>query len=66
MVDRLGEDKVLYSKGCNNISTTDEMLEEAIKTAKEAEIVMLVLGDSSPVGGGAAGGMDPLSKSFAT
>lgn len=56
MVDRLGEDKVLYSKGCNNISTTDEMLEEAIKTAKEAEVVMLVLGDSSPVGGGAAGG----------
>lgn len=52
MISRLGEDKVLYSKGCNHITTTDEMIEDAVQTAMKSELVMLVLGDSSPSGGG--------------
>lgn len=55
MVSRLGEDRVLYSKGCNHITTTDEMIEDAVETAKKSELVMLVLGDSSPSGGGEFG-----------
>ena len=55
MVNRLGENRVLYSKGCNPISCTDEMIAEAVKTAKKADVVFLVLGDQAAVGGGVAG-----------
>ncbi len=56
MVNRLGEDRVLYSRGCNPISCTDEMIADAVKTAKAADVVMLVLGDSTDTGGGVGGG----------
>ena len=55
MVNRLGEDRVLYAKGCNPISATDAMIEEAVAVAKEADTVFLVLGDSAIVGGGEGG-----------
>lgn len=55
MVNRLGEDRVLYAKGCNPISYTEEMIEEAVETAKKADIVFLTLGDQAAVGGGVAG-----------
>jgi len=55
MVNRLSEARVLYAKGCNPISYTDEMINEAIETAKKAEVVFLVLGDQAAVGGGVAG-----------
>ena len=55
MVNRLGENRVLYAKGCNPISCTDEMISEAVKTAKKADVVFLVLGDQATVGGGIAG-----------
>ena len=58
MVNRLGTDKVLYSKGCNHITTTDEMVENAVRTAEKADVVMLVLGDCSPSGGGEFGKSD--------
>lgn len=56
MVDRLGEDKVLYARGCNHIFTTDEMVAEAVEQAKKADTVFLVLGDSTDTGGGVGGG----------
>lgn len=55
MVNRLGADRVLYSKGCNPVSYTDDMVFDAIETAKIADVVFLVLGDQAAVGGGIAG-----------
>ena len=55
MVNRLGEERVLYAKGCNPISYTEEQILEAIKIAKESDVVFLVLGDQAAVGGGVAG-----------
>lgn len=56
IVNRLGEENVLYARGCNNISGTKEMLDEAIEVAKQADIIFLALGDNSAVGGGIGGG----------
>lgn len=55
MAARLGESRVLYSKGCDHVSVSDEMIADAVETAKQSDLVMLVLGDSSPSGGGAFG-----------
>lgn len=55
MVNRLGEERVLYAKGCNPISYTEEMITKAVETAKQADVVFLVLGDQAAVGGGVAG-----------
>ena len=55
IVDRLGKDRVLYALGCNPLTTTDEMIEEAVETAKKADTVFLVLGACSIAGGGEAG-----------
>lgn len=65
MVDRLGEERVLYARGCNPISTTDEMLAEAVKIAKKADTVFLVLGDAAAVGGG-EGGAEASAKKEVT
>ncbi len=53
---RLGEDRVLYSRGCDNIVPDAQKLENAIKTAKQADVVFLVLGDGAVPGGGIGGG----------
>lgn len=55
MVNRLGADRVLYAKGCNPISATDAMIEEAVAVAQKADTVFLVLGDSAIAGGGEGG-----------
>ncbi len=54
--NRLGEDRVLYARGCGHLSYTDEMIAEAVETARKADTVMLVLGDSTDGGGGVGGG----------
>lgn len=56
MVNRLGADRVLYARGCGHLSYTDEMIAEAVETARKADTVMLVLGDSTDGGGGVGGG----------
>ena len=56
MVERLGNDRVLYARGCDPIASTDQMISEAINTAKQADVVMLVLGDCTDSGGGVGGG----------
>lgn len=55
MVNKLGKNRVLYSKGCNPISYTEDMIKDAVETAKKADVVFLVLGDQAAVGGGIAG-----------
>lgn len=55
MVNRLGMDKVLYAKGCNPISYTEDDIADAIEAAQKADIVFLVLGDQAALGGGVAG-----------
>jgi beta-glucosidase len=39
--------RVLYAQGCENLSQDSSGFEEAVKTAKEADAVVLVLGDRS-------------------
>ncbi len=53
--NRLGKENVLYARGCNPITTTDEMIEKAVNAAKQADTVFLVLGADSGVGGGVPG-----------
>lgn len=53
---RLGEDRVLYAKGCDPIIPDDELLKEAVEVAKKSDIIFLVLGDEAVEGGGIGGG----------
>lgn len=62
MVHRLGEDRVIYAQGCNPITTTDEMIQEAVETAKKADTVFLVLGDNAGQGGGVPGEEGEIKK----
>jgi beta-glucosidase len=39
--------KVLYAKGCDNLDSDRGGFEEAVKTAEQADVVVLVLGDRS-------------------
>jgi len=41
------ETKILYSKGCDNLSNDISGFEEAVKIAKQADVVILVLGDKA-------------------
>lgn len=61
MVDRLGEENVLYSLGCNALTCTDEMIADAVETAKKADTVFLAIGDCCIHAGGEVGG-DPNVK----
>ena len=53
--NRLGKENVLYARGCNPVTTTDEMIAEAVETAEKADTVFLVLGACAGVGGGVPG-----------
>lgn len=55
MVNRLGEDKVLYAKGCNPVSFAEEEIADALEIAKKSDVVFLVLGDRATIGGGVGG-----------
>lgn len=59
MVDRLGKERVLYARGCNPITYTDEQIVEAVETAKHADTVFLVIGDCNTIGGGVPGKEKP-------
>lgn len=56
MVNYLGKDKVLYSRGCSPLFTDDNMIQDAVNTAKQSDTVFLVLGDNADIGGGIGGG----------
>lgn len=55
MVNRLGKDRVLYARGSNPISGSDEMIAEAVETASKSDVVFLVMGDNATSGGGIPG-----------
>ncbi len=55
---RLGEENVLYARGTGTVFGTDKMRAEAVETAKKADTVFLVLGDTATVGGGQNAGAD--------
>ena len=53
----VGQENIIYAKGCNSISRDEKLLSEAIEKARQADTVFLVMGDSSDMGGG-VGGLD--------
>lgn len=53
MAARLGKDRVIYSLGCSPVTTTDENIADAVRAAEQADVVFLVLGDCTEMGGGA-------------
>lgn len=55
IINRLGEDRVEYAQGCAVVHTTDELISEAVETAKRCDTVLLVLGAAGSKGGGVPG-----------
>lgn len=51
IVNKLGESKVIVSKGCGIEDGTDEEMKVALKIAKDADVVILALGESSEMSG---------------
>lgn len=54
---RLGADRVIYARGCGIASGTPEMEAEAIEAARNADIVIAVMGDNSNFYGGVGWGI---------
>lgn len=52
MVNRLGEDRVLYAQGCGPLLGDDSMIAQAVEQAQKADAVFLVIGDRCERGGG--------------
>ena len=58
--DRFGIEKILYSWGCTTAGGTDDMLQDAVSTAKQADVAIVVLGDNSNYFGGIGWGNSEL------
>lgn len=57
--EKLGEDNLLYAMGSNIVKRYEDELENAVETAKNADVVILALGDNSIAeGGGGVAGVD--------
>lgn len=52
LVERLGQDRVLFARGCSTAGGTDAQLQEAVEAAKQADVAILVMGDNSNYYGG--------------
>ena len=52
LTERLGEEQVLFARGCTTAGGTDAQLAEAVAAAKQAELAIVVLGDNSNFYGG--------------
>jgi len=50
--ERLGKDRVLFAQGCTTAGGTDELLQNAVTAAKNADVAVVVLGDNSNFYGG--------------
>jgi len=48
LTQRLGADRVHFAKGAEIVGGSDEQLSEAVKTAEESDVVILVLGENAP------------------
>lgn len=51
IINKLGESKVLVSKGCGIEDGTDEEIKAALEVASEADVVILALGEASQMSG---------------
>ena len=51
IINKLGESNVIVSKGCGIVDGTDQEMEAALKLAKEADVVVLALGESTQMSG---------------
>ena len=50
---RAGRENVLYARGCSTVYRSDTLLEEALKIANSADVVVLAMGSNSrQIGGG--------------
>lgn len=51
IINKIGEDKVVITKGCGISQGTDEEIKEAIKVAKDSDVIILALGEHSDMSG---------------
>ena len=63
--ERLGKDRVIFSRGCTTAGGTDEQIQEAVDAAKQADVAVLVLGDNSNFFGGIGWGDSELDGTVA-
>ena len=63
--ERLGKDRVLFSRGCTTAGGSDAQLAAAVEAAKQAEVAVLVLGDNSNYFGGIGWGDSELDGTVA-
>ena len=63
--ERLGKERVLFSRGCTTAGGSDEQLASAVEAAKQAEVAVLVLGDNSNYFGGIGWGDSELDGTVA-
>lgn len=67
LVERLGEDRVHYAKGCGIASGTEKEQAQAVEAAQKADVAVVVLGDNSNFHGGIGwGDEDPDGKVVVT
>lgn len=52
MTERLGEENVLFARGCTTAGGTDAQIAEAVAIAGQAQVAVVVLGDNSNFYGG--------------
>lgn len=50
--ERLGKDRLLFARGCSTAGGSDEQFKQAVEAAKNADAVVMVLGDNSNFYGG--------------
>ena len=65
LTERLGEERVLFARGCTTAGGSDEQLETAVAAAKQAEVAVVVLGDNSNYFGGIGWGDSELDGTVA-
>ena len=51
LINRLGNESVLYAKGCHVDNNDESLIEEAIQVAKQADEIILALGETSNMSG---------------
>lgn len=63
--ERLGKDRVLFSRGCTTAGGSDAQIAEAVEAAKQAQVAIVVLGDNSNFFGGIGWGDSELDGTVA-
>ena len=65
LTERLGEERLLFARGCTTAGGSDEQLKAAVETAKQADVAIVVLGDNSNFFGGIGWGDSELDGTVA-